>query len=64
MPILDTGLTLKMRPMTYPHFYNFYKDAIKNTWTVEEVSFLTDVSDIRDKLKQEVGILGNNMAKI
>jgi ribonucleoside-diphosphate reductase beta chain len=27
-----------------------YKDAIKNTWTVEEVDFTTDVGDLRDKL--------------
>jgi ribonucleoside-diphosphate reductase beta chain len=48
--ILEPGMTLKMRPMKYPQFYEIYKKAIKNTWTVEEVSFLTDISDIRDKL--------------
>jgi ribonucleoside-diphosphate reductase beta chain len=36
--------------MKYPLFYEMYKDAIKNTWTVEEVDFTTDVSDLRDKL--------------
>ena len=50
MSILDTGLTLKMRPMTYPQFYDAYKTAISNTWAIEEVSFTTDISDIRDKL--------------
>lgn len=50
MKILEPGLTLKMRPMTYPKFYDQYKTAIKNTWTPEEVSFQTDISDIRDKL--------------
>lgn len=50
MKILDSGLTLKMRPMQYPHFYDCYKTAISNTWTVEEINFQTDISDIRDKL--------------
>ena len=25
--------------MRYPDFYEMYRDAIKNTWTVEEVDF-------------------------
>jgi ribonucleoside-diphosphate reductase beta chain len=50
MSILDTGMILKMRPMQYPEFYEAYKDAIKNTWTVEEISFQNDIADIRDKL--------------
>lgn len=50
MAILDPGMTLKMRPLKYQQFYDTYKSAIKNTWTVEEVSFLTDISDIRDRL--------------
>jgi ribonucleoside-diphosphate reductase beta chain len=50
MGILEPGMTLKMRPLQHPEFYEIYKKAIKNTWTVEEVSFLTDISDIRDKL--------------
>ena len=52
MKILDTGMVLKMRPMTYPKFYDMYKMAIKNTWSVEEVSFLTDIQDLRDKLTE------------
>jgi len=36
--------------MKYPAFYEMYKSAIKNTWTVEEVDFTNDVSDLRDKL--------------
>jgi ribonucleoside-diphosphate reductase beta chain len=36
--------------MKYPLFFEMYKDAIKNTWTVEEVDFTTDVGDLRDKL--------------
>ena len=36
-----------MRPMKHPAFYEMYRNAIKNTWTVEEVDFSTDVSDLR-----------------
>lgn len=36
--------------MRYPHFYEMYKNAIKNTWTVEEVDFSTDVTDLRAKM--------------
>jgi ribonucleoside-diphosphate reductase beta chain len=50
MSILTPGLNLKMRPMQYPQFYDLYKLSIKNTWSIEEVSFQSDISDIRDKL--------------
>ncbi len=36
--------------MKYPHFYEMYKNAIKNTWTVEEVDFSMDVNDLRSKM--------------
>ena len=36
--------------MKYPQFYEMYKNAIKNTWTVEEVDFSTDVMDLRNKM--------------
>ena len=35
--ILDPGMNLTLRPMQYPDFFDTFKDAIKNTWTVEEV---------------------------
>ncbi|MEP6898855.1 MAG: ribonucleoside-diphosphate reductase, partial [Rhodanobacter sp.] len=35
--ILDPGFELTLRPMRYPGFYEMYRNAIKNTWTVEEV---------------------------
>jgi hypothetical protein len=44
--ILDPGLCLTLRPMAYPKFFEMYRDAIKNTWTVEEVDFSTDVVDL------------------
>lgn len=48
--ILDPGLCLTLRPMAYPRFYEMYRDAIKNTWTVEEVDFSTDVGDLENKM--------------
>jgi len=48
--ILDPGMNLTLRPMKYPVLYDMYKDAIKNTWTVDEVDFSTDVVDLRQKL--------------
>lgn len=50
MAILDTGVNYTLRPMKYPQFFQFYKDSIKNTWTVDEISFATDIADLRDKL--------------
>ena len=32
--LLDPGLDLTLRPMRYPLFYDRFRDAIKNTWTV------------------------------
>lgn len=48
--ILDPGLSLTLRPMKYPVFYEMYRAAIKNTWTVEEVDFSTDIMDLRDRM--------------
>ncbi|MCX6125110.1 MAG: ribonucleotide-diphosphate reductase subunit beta [Proteobacteria bacterium] len=38
--------------MKYPAFYEMYKNAIKNTWTVEEVDFSTDIQDLQQKLSE------------
>jgi ribonucleoside-diphosphate reductase beta chain len=48
--ILDPGFNLTLRPMKYPDLYDMYRDAIKNTWTVEEVDFSTDIMDLREKM--------------
>ncbi|MDQ3490020.1 MAG: ribonucleotide-diphosphate reductase subunit beta [Acidobacteriota bacterium] len=48
--LLDPGFNLTLRPMKYPDFYEMYKNSIKNTWTVEEVDFSTDVNDLRTKM--------------
>lgn len=44
--ILDPGFNLTLRPMQYPLFYEMYQDAIKNTWTVDEIDFSDDVVDL------------------
>ena len=48
--ILHPGLNLTLRPMAYPRFYEMYRAAIKNTWTVEEVNFSTDLVDLRSRM--------------
>jgi ribonucleoside-diphosphate reductase beta chain len=44
--LLDPGMDLTLRPMRYPVFFEMYKAAIKNTWTVDEVDFSTDLTDL------------------
>jgi ribonucleoside-diphosphate reductase beta chain len=48
--LLDPGMCLSLRPMAYPKFFEMYRAAIKNTWTVEEVDFSTDIGDLRKKM--------------
>lgn len=48
--LLDPGLDLTLRPMRYPHFYDMYRTAIRNTWTVEEVDLSDDLSDLDQRL--------------
>ena len=48
--LLDPGFDLTLRPMRYPQFYEMYRDAIRNTWTVEEVDFSLDTNDLKNKL--------------
>jgi ribonucleoside-diphosphate reductase beta chain len=50
--LLDPGMCLTLRPMVYPEFFEMYKAAIKNTWTVEEVDFSTDTADLRYKMTE------------
>jgi ribonucleoside-diphosphate reductase beta chain len=50
--ILDPGFDLTLRPMKYPIFYEMYKNGIKNTWTVEEVDFSTDLGDLHSKMSE------------
>lgn len=48
--LLDPGFNLSLRPMRYPSFYERYKAAIRNTWTVDEIDFAIDLNDLRNKL--------------
>ena len=48
--LLDPGFDLTLRPMRYPNFYEMYRDAIRNTWSVEEIDFSDDVTDLDRKL--------------
>jgi ribonucleoside-diphosphate reductase beta chain len=48
--LLKPGFDLTLRPMRYPVFYEMYRNAIKNTWTVEEVDFSTDLVDLRARM--------------
>lgn len=48
--LLEPGLALTLRPMRYPVFFEMYRAAIKNTWTVEEVDFSTDLGDLRGRM--------------
>jgi ribonucleoside-diphosphate reductase beta chain len=45
--LLDPGMDLTLRPMRYPQFYDRFRDAIRNTWTVEEVDLHSDLADLR-----------------
>lgn len=48
--ILDPGFCLTLRPMSYPSLFEMYRSAIKNTWTVDEVDFSTDITDLHSKM--------------
>lgn len=50
LSLLDPGLCLSLRPMNYPEFFEMYRAAIKNTWTVEELDFSTDLLDLKLKM--------------
>src|SRR5688572_506559 len=51
--LLTPGLSLTLRPMAYPAFFEMYRAAIKNTWTVEEIDFAGDLDDLARMTKQE-----------
>ena len=48
--ILSPGFDLTLRPMRYANFYEMFRNAIKNTWTVEEIDFSDDLVDLHRKL--------------
>jgi ribonucleoside-diphosphate reductase beta chain len=48
--LLDPGFDLTLRPMRYPRFYEMYRGAIKNTWSVEEIDFQIDLGHLRQRM--------------
>ena len=48
--------------MRYPDFYERYRDAIKNTWTVEEVDLHSDVADLAKLTPGEQHMIGRLVA--
>ncbi len=48
--ILNPGFNLTLRPMKYPVYFEMFKNGIKNTWTVDEVDFSTDLVDLHQKM--------------
>jgi len=48
--LLNPGFDLTLRPMRYPRFYEMYRGAIKNTWTVEEIDFQIDLGHLRARM--------------
>ncbi len=56
------GMSLTLRPLRYPHFYDRYRDAIKNTWTVEEVDLHTDRKDLQRLTDAEAHLVSRLVA--
>ena len=48
--LLNPGFDLTLRPMRYPRFYEMYRAAIRNTWTVEEIDFQIDLGHLRQRM--------------
>jgi len=48
--LLDPGFNLTLRPMRYPKFYEMYRSAIKNTWSVEEIDFQIDLGHLQRRM--------------
>lgn len=60
--LLDPGMELTLRPMRYPHFYDRFRDAIRNTWTVEEVDLHSDLADLQRLSPAERHLVGRLVA--
>ncbi|MFV2103002.1 ribonucleotide-diphosphate reductase subunit beta [Micromonospora sp. LOL_024] len=60
--LLDPGMDLTLRPMRYPHFFDRFRDAIKNTWTVEEVDLHSDLADLSRLSTAERHLVGRLVA--
>ncbi|MEU4546311.1 ribonucleotide-diphosphate reductase subunit beta [Nonomuraea dietziae] len=60
--LLDPGMDLTLRPMRYPDFYERYRAAIRNTWTVEEVDLHSDLADLAKMTPQERHLINRLVA--
>jgi ribonucleoside-diphosphate reductase beta chain len=60
--LLDPGMDLTLRPMRYPQFFDRFKDAIKNTWTVEEIDLHSDLADLAKLSPAEQHLVGRLVA--
>lgn len=59
--LLDPGLDLTLRPMRYPAFFEMFRDAIKNTWTVDEVDLASDRHDLTNRMSSAERHLVNRL---
>ena len=48
--------------MKYQVFFDMYKDAIKNTWTVDEIDFSDDHVDLRNMQASEKHLISRLVA--
>jgi ribonucleoside-diphosphate reductase beta chain len=60
--LLDPGLDLTLRPMRYPGFYERFRAAIRNTWTVEEVDLHSDLKDLASLSPAEAHLVNRLVA--
>jgi len=60
--LLDPGMDLTLRPMRYPAFYDRFRAAIRNTWTVEEVDLHSDLADLARLTPAEVHLVNRLVA--
>ncbi|MFC6084075.1 ribonucleotide-diphosphate reductase subunit beta [Sphaerisporangium aureirubrum] len=60
--LLDPGMDLTLRPMRYPRFFDRFREAIKNTWTVEEVDLHSDLADLARMSPAERHLIGRLVA--
>ncbi len=60
--LLSPGFNLTLRPMKYPVFYEMYRNAIKNTWTVEEVDFSKDLGHLAKMSPSEKHLISRLVA--
>ncbi|GAA3104660.1 ribonucleotide-diphosphate reductase subunit beta [Streptosporangium carneum] len=60
--LLDPGMDLTLRPMRYPDFYERYRAAIRNTWTVEEVDLNSDLADLSRMTPEERHLINRLVA--